>query len=748
MRFYQPFNAWNPLILLLITFPLVALCASRTAQQFRNELTQWLDQESVAAHEFAEYRSKFGINEYVLMSWPGCILGDERLMRIETDLSVPNAMQWVEKVSSGPTILQTLVDEARITEQQAKRRLTGIAIGTDGESTGVFLKLSEQGRANRADALAAIKQIAGRHVDQDQIYWAGLGHDLFVLDDEGFRSPFRMVPWIILTALTLTWFFVRDFRLAFFINLLGIYCGCLSFTFIYFTGFDLNAIVWPLPTLMMLLTISASLHFLGYYRSVASRYPRQELSGDRTLNATVVQNALSDAWRPTLCCAVTTAVGLLSLTFSHTQPVRQFGWFGSVSILVSSAIMLLSLPAWLSIFPPKADRLLPKFPSKIRLNFWPWLAHVTRKHRTKIITTSVLLMAVLGCSISNIRTGGNLTNFFPKDHRVLSDSQSIEDSIGPLSSIELLLEFQHANSKNDVTRIRMIDALGRKITSDSPIESVVSAATFAPNWRKRPGMIQRVVQRRKIERLKEELIPLELFHVSSTEGSQTQTWRMSLRYSGLGSPDVAALARRSSELAEQLFHRDGHLIFEDEGLKVTASGEFVVFDDLDRQFLNDLITTYSTAFVLVIAVVLIILRSVKGSVLVALPNLLPAVLVFGAAGLMKYTLDVASLMTASVALGIAVDDTLHMLIWWRKRHAAGGSSHRSLVDALNHCGTAVVQTSVVCGFSIGLYAFCGFLPTVRFGILLLVMLLAALIGDLVLLPALLSTSLARKLFRS
>ena len=189
------------------------------------------------------------------------------------------------------------------------------------------------------------------------------------------------------------------------------------------------------------------------------------------------------------------------------------------------------------------------------------------------------------------------------------------------------------------------------------------------------------------------------------------------------------------------------MVFSDEHLDVIATGEFVLFADLDRQFLTDLVNTYMSAFALVMLMVLIILRSVRGVLLALIPNMLPAVLVFGVAGWMNYTLDVASLMTASVALGIAVDDTLHLLIWWGKRRADGDSPQESLVSALTHCGAAVVQTSVVCGFSIGLYAFCGFLPTVRFGILLLVMLLTALIGDLLILPALLSTSLANRELR-
>ena len=110
-------------------------------------------------------------------------------------------------------------------------------------------------------------------------------------------------------------------------------------------------------------------------------------------------------------------------------------------------------------------------------------------------------------------------------------------------------------------------------------------------------------------------------------------------------------------------------------------------------------------------------------------------------------LDVASLMTASVALGIGVDDTLHYALWWRKRLEDGLDDKEAIVDTMHHCGVAMIQTSLVTGFSVFLYVFCGFLPTVRFGILLSSMLLAALLADLLLLPALLSMPVAQKMVR-
>ena len=67
MLFRQSRFAWLTLLSLLVSFPLVAVCASLTGQRFRNDLVQWVDQDSPAAKRFADFRDQFGINEYVLI---------------------------------------------------------------------------------------------------------------------------------------------------------------------------------------------------------------------------------------------------------------------------------------------------------------------------------------------------------------------------------------------------------------------------------------------------------------------------------------------------------------------------------------------------------------------------------------------------------------------------------------------------------------------------------------------------------
>jgi len=103
-------------------------------------------------------------------------------------------------------------------------------------------------------------------------------------------------------------------------------------------------------------------------------------------------------------------------------------------------------------------------------------------------------------------------------------------------------------------------------------------------------------------------------------------------------------------------------------------------------------------------------------------------------------------MTASVALGIAVDDTLHFLTWYRRGTQNGLSRYSSIRFAFDHCAKAMIDTSLICGLGVMPFVFGIFMPTAKFAALLMIMLLTALLGDLLLLPAILAGP-AGRLFR-
>lgn len=750
------------LVLFALTFPLMAYVSTLPPQRFRNEITEWGDLNSLAYQEFSEYRDKFGANEAVVLSWPGCDLNDPRVEEVAVGIETQLA-DYVHNVFSGQRAYVVLRSEVKLTDAAALKRLRNVFVGQDDRVTAVGFQLSGAARMNRADCFAMLDNIlVAANVDPAEVIYAGLGHNLYTLDKEGLESPFRMVPQIILLAFGLTVVFLRDLRLAFFINALGIYTGCLSFNIVWLADVDMNAIIWPLPTLTMLLTVSTSLHFLSYFRkSVVSSVRSGDLALESPANSKasliwrrkIVADAVRGSLKPILYCTATTAIGLLSLMLSTCQPVRQFGLFGALSILVGNSLLLVWLPAWLTWIGYaerlKSDRSLMDSAeqandssSRDRFDGWQRWARLTRIGRWPITAFCFVVFVVGAFGIPDVKTGSELVNFFPAGHRVLTSAKEMESRVGSMNSVELLLKFDDVDPTNDRLKIKGLQTLVSRIESETDFESCLSAAVFAPKLLGNQSGLRGGVERARLRRFKDRIASTGLLY--RDENKKHETWRVSCRYSVFNELDLVEQTRKLKQIVDRLFEPDNKIVFKGESLTTTVTGEFVLFDFIDSQFFKELLLTYFTAFVVISLMVLLVLRSLTASLIALLPNLFPALVVLGTAGFLGFSLDVASLTTASVALGIAVDDTLHFLLWYREALKRGGTqgskfnSEEVVCSVLQYCGIAVVQTSVILGLSMVLYAFCGFLPTVRFGVLLSAMMFAALVGDLLLLPALLA----------
>lgn len=714
----NPSLRWWHVLISIVAITLCTIGALLACSTFGNNVSEWLSpsSEQRAAHE--KFERCFGGYEYAIVSWEGCSIDDPTVERIEEELREKS--EHFHSVISGRSVLEQIRGQDDELADSLSR-LENLLLGADRETTGLFFRFSEAGEANRPQAFELIRNtVAGHGIDPDQIKIGGSAANMWMLDSEGFWSPLRVIPCIVLCSFLLGWLFLGDARAAFFVMSLGAFAGGLSLNFVYLSGEPLNAIVWTLPTLVLLITVSGCLHFLGYYRDARQRCDAESL----------VRETLKRATRPTMLCAATTSVGLLSLGLSETSAVRQFGFFGSLSVMASCLVVLTILPVYLRLFPIHASARL----SGGRL--FSLLAVGTKRFRIPIITLCALVMLLTASALPRLRTSANILRTFPESSKLAEDSQWIENNLVSLSSAEVLVEFSNAKSENDVERIRFLDQVATRLKKLEQVNAVASAATYCPVMPKRKtGFRNRMRSRMADDRLaalKPNLIDAAFVSVDGN----TEVWRASTRLSRSTDiqrdnvvPQIEAIF--SQEVRQRW--REIH----DEGLDVSVSGQACMLTAVEQQFATDLQVTYLTAFALISLIVLVMLRSFELCLIATLPNIFPAVIVLGTVSLLAEPLDVASLMTASVALGIAVDDTLHFMLWRHERLRAGASKQEAIEDATRHCGLAMMQTSVVCGISLAIYGLAGFLPTIRFGLLLSCMLFAALIGDLLLLPALL-----------
>ena len=174
-----------------------------------------------------------------------------------------------------------------------------------------------------------------------------------------------------------------------------------------------------------------------------------------------------------------------------------------------------------------------------------------------------------------------------------------------------------------------------------------------------------------------------------------------------------------------------------------------------RALLESLIQSIGLAFVMISTVMMVLLRdwkspvrwnnllNVRGGIYAMIPNIFPLIIVFGYMGVRGIKVDIGSMMTASVALGVAVDDTIHFLNWYRLSLADGRTRLEAIKDSYGRVATAMTQTTLIGGLGLSAFALSTFTPTQKFGVLMCSLLVVALIGDLIILPAILASPLGK-----
>ena len=157
-----------------------------------------------------------------------------------------------------------------------------------------------------------------------------------------------------------------------------------------------------------------------------------------------------------------------------------------------------------------------------------------------------------------------------------------------------------------------------------------------------------------------------------------------------------------------------------------------------RALLTSLMESTLWSFLTITPLMIFVSRSFRAGLVAMIPNIVPVIFIFGLMGWMGIAIDIGSMMTASIALGVAVDDTIHFLSWFRVNVTQLRDRRAAIIASYRQCGTPTLQAACISGLGLSVFAFSTFTPTQRFGWLMLTILIAGVIAELVLLPAILA----------
>lgn len=484
-------------------------------------------------------------------------------------------------------------------------------------------------------------------------------------------------------------------------------------------GFTLMSTL--IPIVVLVIGVADSVHFMARFQ--------EERQRGRT-----VEDALVAAYHhlaiACLLTSVTTAVGFLGLTVSAIGMLADFGLYTALGVMLAYVATVVVLPPLLVTFPLR--RLPPRRRSPRPLHrylaFHHWLA-VTCSH-TVVVTVGLLAVGLSLWAGNTLRQDAHFVDDLDAGHPMVAASRFVEDNFNGFLPLEILLEGEPGQAFAPTTVAASLAAsellrgephLGSVHGYGEVVQLIASAVAGAEVDLASPAAVAQVLL--LAEGADSEL--LERF-----VGPDAASVRIAARADDIGTLAMRPLLERLADRLADLERRFPDLRCRLAGFTPAAVW---VSDYMVKQLFGG-----AVAVILLITVMMgLLFRSVRAA-LVTLPcNLLPLVGVMAWMGLTGVEIKPTTAIIFSVAFGLSVDNTIHLLARYRSELSRRHNSRRALARTLTGTGRGIVMASLVLslGFSGALFAELG--TTFQFAALAIVTIVGAAVTALLLLPALL-----------
>ncbi|OVE81511.1 hypothetical protein BVY04_03080 [bacterium M21] len=489
-------------------------------------------------------------------------------------------------------------------------------------------------------------------------------------------------------------------------------------------GWPLNMLNVTLPTILTVVGLGDAIHILvGFYAA------RNEGLGPRE----AAYKVATTLFLPCLYTSVTTCIGFFALSSSRLVPVIQFGLEAGIGVLIAFLLSVTVLPALLcSVKSTSRGGVLATGGSLNRLTMGiPSFAY---RHRWVIAGAFVVILLPSMWFTSTLEADTSFERNFKEGFPIRTATRYFDEHYGGALALELTLDSQKEGGAKEPEFLNRVLELQRRLEAHEGTGRGLSLADYLMEINEKLNDGETGAYKLPDSR---GLVAQYLLLYSNAGPSEDLSDMISfdetkLRLSVILKSRPASITKKWVDEIRTMLTKD----FPE--LNASLTGRTVMFNNMDAYVQEGLISSFSIAFVLIIICFFVLLRSVKYGILAMLPSVFPILVAGGVMGMLNIYLDFATMMIAAVTMGIAVDDTVHFL-WHYVQGRRKGMVRSEAVDfAIGHSGKAILLTSMIlwCGF--GMLVFSTFVPNIYFGVFGSLIILMALVGDLLVMPALIA----------
>ncbi len=516
----------------------------------------------------------------------------------------------------------------------------------------------------------------------------------------------------------------------------------------------LGLLDWPVTVvsanfvaLLLVTTMSMTIHLVVRYRETQARQPDTD-------KKQLVRQTVRFMLEPCFYTSLTTIVAFISLLVSGIRPVIDFGQIMTIGISFAFFLVFMLFPAFLMSVPQGSSRLENDFTAALTMT----LARFTRNHHRLIIVAAAIAAVAAGSGIAQLKVENRFIDYFKEDTEIYKGMLAIDRELGGTTPLDLVLDApQAADDASDDSAED--DDLFDDYLADEDSGRAQSEYWLAPHkieeikrmhdYFEAQPEIGKVLSLATLIRLAETLnegrplgdfetgflrqfLPQDIKHILldpylSEDGRQLR-FNMRILDSDKQLSRKQLLQRIEADVEDKVGYDAGHF---------RLTGMLVLYNNMLQSLYESQILTLGMVFLAIMLMFIALFRSLALAAIAIIPNLLAAGLVLGFMGWRGIPLDMMTITIAAISVGIAVDNTIHYIIRFKREF----THDRHYVQTIQRChgsiGKAMYYTSVtiIVGFSI--LSLSNFIPTIYFGFLTSLAMLAALIAALTLLPSLL-----------
>lgn len=603
--------------------------------------------------------------------------------------------------------------------------LADYVVNKDGTSSIIIIELEEFKKidAKRAEIINKIELIARIELKSESVYLGGLDiitNGINKLSKHDF-GLFMGITYLLMFGIILLFFRRWQYVvLAFGAMLVSV---MLTFSVYGLMGKQLNIFSLIIPTLIVIMGLINILHIINEFEISSNQ------NGQIKPKEVIIRESLKKVFKPCLYTALTTMIGFLALLTSSTAVLKEFGLFSALGILI----------AFLSSFVFSAIVLQFVSLDNDRDNITRWIADklellsISVQTNAKIYWAGVLIITIFSIyGISKVKADMLIMGYLPESNEVIQDHNSITKYWGDYFPIDLLVSTNENTNFRNPAMLNALNEFQKDVLCISEIESAFSLVNLVDK-------VSQVTIKKDINNLLKS--PIQTNHLLSRLLDQHE-----IDYSNFLSGDfktgrvtltgpMMSVSRLQKKVDQIKLIGEKHF---DGRATLTITSYPALFLKIMKYAVDSMLRSLGLALILIFITLTVMLKSIKLAFIAMIPNLFPIFLMFAFMGLSGINLDLATATVASIALGVAVDDTIHFLAHYQKERML---KHRKLSDAIVnthiHIGRIIVVSSfILCaGYLVLLLA--SIKTVVYFGLLTFVAVFGALIGDIVLLPMLL-----------